>query len=106
MASVSAFHAEAWAAAVSWPHGHGARHNSDKGVDRMPPTGSHSVQARLRTRGERWAVGARVGSSGDAGGRAGLPSSLIVCRDDPRREQPLIQEAAGRGYSVGLSFMR
>jgi hypothetical protein len=37
MVSVSAYHAEAGAAAVPWHHGHDARHDSGKGVDRMPP---------------------------------------------------------------------
>jgi hypothetical protein len=37
MALMSADHAEAGAAAVAWRHDRDARHDSGKGVDRMPP---------------------------------------------------------------------
>ena len=51
----------------------------NKGVDRTPPRGSHSVQARLRTRDEGWAVGARVGNStrAQAGVEGGLGSQAV-----------------------------
>lgn len=37
LASMSAYHAECWAAAVPWRHGRDARRDSGKGVERMPP---------------------------------------------------------------------
>jgi hypothetical protein len=59
-ASMPVSHAEAWAAAVPWRHGRGARRDSEQG--RGPDAagrGELSVQARWRTRGEGWTVAAK-----------------------------------------------
>ena len=103
-------HAEAWAAAVPSSHGRGARHNSDKGVDRMPPRGADFPCSRAGERGARdgpWQR--RAGSSGPAsgcpaGGRAGLPKQSDGVPTSPQAESTAPAGVAGSGLLGALVF--
>jgi hypothetical protein len=109
--------ADVWAAAVPSSHRHGTRHHSGQG--RGPDAafqGGLSVQARLRTRDEEWAVAAKGRQiqhppagflKAGALRRAGWDCQA-VCREagESPAESTVRTGAAGRGYSVGLSYMR
>ena len=108
MASESAFHAEAWAAAVLLHHGRDAHRNSEQGRGPDAAEGQPFRAGALENEGRGMGRGGKgrqlhEGASG-RGGRAGLPSSLTVCRGDPKGKQSLAQEAAGAGLLGRLVF--
>jgi len=105
MASVSAYHAEAGAAASLGTTATMLATTRARAWTDAAGRSDFRASA-LENEGEGWTVARRIGTPQISEGGLGFPDSLMLCRRDPKAGATTHADVAGPGLLGGLSFMR